>query len=205
MSPLRRLAAGSLLLAALPSIARGQTTYELHLEALGQASAGGNIPWDSAQGLSWSSFRGRPHPGLFQAAETHSNVTYLIGCLGQETRFTVLATFSTTESWVRPDVVRDSVASVRTLQHERTHFELTEILARELRRSLLDAKDLCPGQLQRARELFDSLSSVSKAWQSRYDTETVHGTNLESQARWTRAISAELDSLAAFAEPPPQT
>src|SRR5512147_2638708 len=73
-----------LLAAAVPSIAPAQTAYELHQEALGQARAGGNIPWSPTQGLTWNNFRGQPQQGLFKAAETFSSVTYLIGCLGRE-------------------------------------------------------------------------------------------------------------------------
>jgi hypothetical protein len=175
-----------------------QTAYELHLEALGQATAGGNIPWSPTQPLTWSNFRGQPHQGLFKAAETFSNVTYLIGCLGRETRFTVLTTFSTTESWVRTDVRHDSVASAQTLRHEQTHFDISEVLGRELRRALLQADDLCPNHLPRARELFDSLSHVSLTLQAQYDAETLHGTDTESQTLWGRSVLAQLDSLAAY-------
>lgn len=189
---------GCLLAATAPPIGIAQTTYELHLEALGHARAGGNIPWSPNQPLTWSLFRGQPHQGLFKAAETSSNVTYLIGCLGRETRFTVLTTFSTTESWVRSDVRDDSVASAQTLLHEQTHFDLSEVLGRELRRALLQAPDLCPNHLARARELFDSLSNASTALQAKYDAETVHGTHPESQLRWRQAVLAQLDSLAVF-------
>ncbi len=196
---LRRLCACALgLTVAIPSTGRAQSVIDLHREAVGQARAGGNLPWSPAQALTWQNFRGPPREGLFKAAETFSSVTYLIGCLGRETRFTVLATFSTTESWVRRDIRSDSVAGPQTLRHEQTHFDLTEVLARELRRTLHQAEGLCPNRLQRARELFDSLSTVSQALQARYDAETLHGTSLESQGEWSRAVRARLDSLGSF-------
>jgi len=185
---------------ALASAAAAQTTHELHREALGRAEAGGNFPWAETRPLGWDDFRGRPHRGLFKAAETVSSVTYLIGCLGQEVRFTVLTTFSTTESWVRADLRDDAEASVRILRHEQTHFDLTEVFGRELRRALGAAVGLCPGDLPRARAVFDSLSTVSQALQARYDAETLHGTDPERQEQWSQAVRARLASLAAYGD-----
>jgi hypothetical protein len=184
-----------------PSTAGAQTAADLRREAEGQARAGGNLPWDSATPLAWSQFRAKPQPAYFTAAQTSSSVTYLIGCLRTEARFAVLATFSTTESWVRPDVSPDSIAGPQTLRHEQTHFDLSEVFARELRRALGTTPGLCPANLQAARQLFDSLSAVSKALNARYDEDTGHGTVLDAQAVWSARVRAQLDSLAAFADP----
>ncbi len=178
-----------------------QTTQQLAREALEHAKAGGQIAWDSSRPLTWTDFRARPHAGLFKAAETVSTVTYLIGCLGQETRFTVLTTFSTMESWVRPDVRADPAASDAMLQHEQTHFDITELFGRELRRALDAADGLCPHDLARARALFDSLSTASRQLQERYDRETRHGTDRDAQAFWSTWVRALLLPQAAPAPP----
>jgi uncharacterized protein DUF922 len=191
---------GCLLAFGMPSSSHAQSTLELRQEAEAHARAGGNLPWTPDLHLAWRHFRGHPQSAYFTAAQTSSDVTYVIGCNGHETRFVVLATISTTESWVRPDIPGDSVASAQTLRHEQTHFDMSEILARELRRTLTSAAgDLCPSHLQAARQLFDSLSGVSKALQARYDEETGHGTRLDAQTTWSRWVTARLDSLAAYA------
>ncbi|MBP6669142.1 MAG: hypothetical protein KA180_06820 [Gemmatimonadales bacterium] len=181
-----------LLACGVPARGAAQTTEQLAREALEHAKAGGHVAWDSARPLTWSDFRARPHAGLFKAAETVSTVTYLIGCLGQEARFTVLTTFSTMESWVRPDVRADPAASAAMLRHERTHFDLTELFGRELRRALGAADGLCPHDLARARALFDSLDTASRQLQDRYDRETAHGTHGEQQAAWSAWVQAWL-------------
>lgn len=207
MTPLRpALTLGILLALGAPSIGVAQTTFELLQEAEGQARAGGNLPWQAGQALAWSNFRGAPRQAYFTAAQTSSAVTYVIGCNGHEARFAVLATFSTTESWVRPGIPGDSIASARTLRHEQTHFDISEVFARELRKSFFAERGLCPNNLQAARQLFDSLNNVSKALNAKYDDETAHGTNLDAQAEWSRWITARLDSLAAYSGllPPPR-
>lgn len=184
----------------MPCMIQAQSVLELRQEAEAHARAGGNLPWAPDFRLTWSDFRGQPQSSYFTAAQTSSDVTYVIGCNGRETRFVVLATISTTESWVRPDITRDSTASAQTLRHEQTHFDMSEILARELRQTLTSAAgNLCPSHLQTARQIFDSLSGVSKALQARYDEETEHGRQLDQQASWSRWVTARLDSLSAYA------
>ena len=48
--------------------------------------------------------------------------------------------------------------------------------------------DLCPANLNGARQLFDSLNVVSRALHIRYDEETGHGTRLDSQTAWTAQV-----------------
>lgn len=202
----RDRASGTLALLLGVVIASGsaaQTTQQLAREALEHAKAGGQFAWDATRPLTWSDFRARPHAGLFKAAETVSTVTYLIGCLGPETRFTVLTTFSTMESWVRPDVRADPAASDAMLRHEQTHFDITELFGRELRRALGAEGGLCPHDLARARALFDSLSTASRQLQDRYDRETGHGTLPDRQAEWSQAMVARLASLEAYSGDPP--
>jgi hypothetical protein len=190
----------SLALLVLAAASRGaaQTATDLRREAEGLARAGGHILWDSTVPLAWPQFRGHPGPAYFTAAQTSSAVTYHIGCLGQETRFAVLATFSTTESWVRPDIPQDSVASPLMLRHEQTHFDLTELFARELRRAFRTTPGLCPTNLHRARQLFDSLNAVTDALQAQYDRDTAHGMRVDFQTVWSAQVRARLDSLASY-------
>jgi len=194
----RTHAVGLTLLLLVTGKSLAQTTADLRREAEGLARAGGNLPWDSTAPLVWTQFRGPPRPVYSTAAETSSSVTYEIGCLGQETRFAVLATFSTTESWVRPDIPKDSIASRQILGHEQTHFDITEVFAREFRRALASTTGLCPGNLNGARQLFDSLNAASRILHTRYDDETGHGTRADSQAAWTARVRARLDSLAPY-------
>jgi hypothetical protein len=193
-----RLVASLALLLLGTSRGLAQTASDLLRQAEGMARSGGNLPWDSTAPLVWTQFRGQPQPAYFTAAQTSSAVTYQVGCLGPETRFAVLATFSTTDSWVRPDIPKDSIASPQILRHERTHFDLTEVFARELRRALATTPGLCPTNLGGARQLFDSLRTVSNALHSRYDEETAHGTRVDSQAAWSARVRAHLDSLAGY-------
>ncbi len=93
------------------------------------------------------------------------------------------------------DIPGNRNANARTLKHEQTHFDITEIFARKLRKSFEGATGLCPDRPKDARKLFDRLSEESQDIQSRYDNETAHGMSFDAQTRWTRSVEAGLDSL----------
>lgn len=170
---------------------------ELHERLARQVKAEGSLVW-STHRLSWKDFRGKPRLGTSTAAQTSSGVTYLVECHGERFGFAVLATFAPVESWVRPDIPSNRSANTRTLRHEQTHFDITEIFARKLRRAFEDARDFCPDHPRDARKLFDRLSRESQDIQDRYDRETAHGMSFDAQTRWSRSVEAGLDSLAKY-------
>lgn len=191
-----QLIAGGLISSlALP--AQAQSSPDLARTLARQVAAEGSLAWTTHR-LSWKHFHGRPRLGTSTAAQTSSGVTYVVECHGERFRYAVLATFSPAESWVRPDIPPHRTASPRTLKHEQTHFDITELFARRLRRAFSSVRDICPSHPRDARKLFDRLSRESQSMQEQYDQETAHGTALDAQARWSRAVAASLDSLGGF-------
>lgn len=162
-----------------------------------QVKAEGSLIW-STRRLTWKEFHGKPRMGTSTAAQTSSGVTYIVECHGDEFRYAILATFSPVESWVRPDIPPNRKATVHTLKHEQTHFDITEVFARRLRKAFESATGFCPNHPKDARKVFDRLSRESQDTQSRYDDETAHGMSLDAQTRWSRSVGASLDSLAKY-------
>jgi hypothetical protein len=177
---------------ATPTVA--QVSPELVRTLAAQVKAESSLAW-STRALSWKDFHGRAKLGTSTAAQTASGVSYIVECHGENFRFAALSTFSPSESWVRPDIPPHRVASHRTLKHEQTHFDITELFARRLRKAFLTAEGICPNRPKDARKLFDRLSRESQSMQEQYDEETAHGTALDVQARWSRAVASSLDSL----------
>lgn len=191
------LLAGGLIASSLASPSGAQASPEIAHRLTARVAAEGSLVW-STHHLSWKDFRGRAKLGTSTAAQTSSGVTYIVECHGERFRFAVLATFAPTESWVRPDIPPHRTASTRTLRHEQTHFDITEVFARRLRRTFSTARGLCPDRPKDARKLFDRLSRESQAMQELYDDETAHGTAVDAQGRWSRAVATSLDSLGRF-------
>jgi len=192
-----QLIAGGLIISSMAPPAAAQGSPELSRTLASQVAAEGSLAW-STHRLSWRNFHGRPRLGTSTAAQTSSGVTYVVECHGERFRYAVLATFSPAESWVRPDIPPHRAASPRTLKHEQTHFDITEVFARRLRRAFSTVQAICPSHPKNARKLFERLSRESQSIQEQYDQETAHGTALDAQARWSRAVAASLDSLGGF-------
>ncbi len=191
------LTSGSL--AALLSAAAPSTADELMDRLAKQVKAEGSLIW-SARRLTWKEFHGKPRLGTSTAAQTSSGVTYIVECHGERFRHAVLATFSPVESWVRPDIPSNRNANARTLKHEQTHFDITEIFARKLRKAFEGATGICPDRPKDARKIFDRLSRESQDIQQRYDQETAHGMSFDAQSRWSRSVATGLDSLSEYSK-----
>ena len=194
-------AIAALLCPLVAETVHGQSPTRLSGTLRKQVAEEGLLVWSRKEPPSWKDFRGPARRGTTTAAQTSSGVTYLIQCRSSHLGFAVLATFSPRESWVRPDIPGNSAASRQSLRHERTHFDITELFARRLRRALAAAERICPGREDNVRKMFDGLADDSRHEQERYDRETAHGMSRDAQARWERLVRARLDSLARYADP----
>lgn len=184
-----------LMVPALSTSARAQSSAALADTLARQASQRSELTWSASHPITWSNFRGLSKPKGSTAAETASGVTYSVECDGSEKHFAVLATFSPADSWVRLDVPK-SPASEQILRHERTHFNITELFARQVRNELASSPERCPQWVKEAGQIFSRLKQHFDGIQSRYDRETAHGVRSGPQAEWNKLVTAQLDSAA---------
>lgn len=161
----------------------------------------GLLVWSPAALPDWSAFSGQPRLGTATAAETSSGVTYLIHCRGDTLSWAVLATFSPAQSWVRPDIVKDPETGPVSLRHEHTHFHISELLARWVRKGFAELRRPCPGGDERIHAVFQRLAADGAALQAQYDNETRHGLRRGAERRWQVEILDRLDQLRQYASP----
>jgi uncharacterized protein DUF922 len=155
--------------------------------------------WSGRRRLRWSDFQGAPATRGTEAAMTAYTMSYAWKCAGRTFEFRVLAAFRPRFSWVKDAVLRDSVESRRTLVHEQTHFDLTEVHARRMRRSFAALTGPCRRADTELNELAQRLVQEEKADQRRYDDETNHGLLLKQQAAWTAEVGRQLTALGRYA------
>lgn len=165
-----------------------------------QVVSQGLLVWSLQRPIQWSDFQGQPPMGGEGAAQTASSFTYHVECHDSAPAIVVMATFWPAQSWARPDIARRTPQGVRTLLHERGHFNISELFARRFHRAASETAGLCPGRTDSLAGLFDEQNRANTAMQDRYDRETVHGSDQEAQARWDAMIRASLDSLAHFGD-----
>ena len=141
--------------------------------------------WSAARRLVWSDFQGPPPSDGPEGAKTTYALYSGWKCRGDAFEFRVVAGFRTTQSWVKPAVLRDTVQSPTILAHEQVHFDLAEVHARLMRRYFAGLARPCRRSDAQLSAIVRRLEDETSAEQRRYDAETNHGLLADRQAEWS--------------------
>jgi predicted secreted Zn-dependent protease len=90
---------------------------------------------------------------------------------------------------VLPSVVADPAESTRMLQHERTHFDLTEVHARRMRRYFSQIMHPCTRPHEELQAAVTQFISAEAEAQARYDKETSYGRVAARQSAWNSDVA----------------
>jgi hypothetical protein len=162
-------------------------------------AAEGALPWDADRPLVWDVYRGHPPATPGQgAASTAYDLVHGMRCTGQRFEFVVIAAFQPERSWVLPSIVATPAESERMLQHERTHFDLTEVHARRMRRFFAQMLYPCTRPEADLQSALTQLIDQEAEAQARYDRETSYGRELDRQEAWNSDVARLLASFAAY-------
>lgn len=131
-------------------------------------------------------------------AVTVSSISYTAQQISpQEATVTITARFHPQESWTRyPHLTKPEEA----LEHEKKHFELTEIYARKLRKLVSNSRYSSARFKDEINKQFTDLVTQHRAEQVRYDHETNHSINHPQQIKWNARIDEQLASLTSYSE-----
>jgi hypothetical protein len=171
----------------------------LEAEISQQMAAHDAMAWSATRPLTWKDFRGTAPSGGMEGAQTAYSLFYGLRCTRSLFQFQVTTGFLPRESWVKPSVVANADESRRTLEHEQTHFDLSEVYARRMRKYFADLYRPCDQTLDRWRTVAQQYIRDEAAAQGRYDGETRHGLTLARQRAWGSDIVRQLKELDAFA------
>ncbi len=156
---------------------------------------GGRVKWSAYNKLDWYDFNGTPDTTLKRfAALSYTAVVYSHYCENGYLGSNVEAVFKTTESWVRPEARNDYY-----LEHERIHFDITELHARKLRDALAKYKFTC----NQEADFLRVVESVLDKWREmdrQYDRETSFSHNKYRQRDWYIFIHTKLQEYQEYAE-----
>ena len=150
------------------------------------------LSWREHLKLTWKDFRGKPQRNTGVAAVTASGITF--GYSLQRTnskivgfKYTVDSHFYPNKSWYDPALANDHI-----LQHERLHFDITELYVRQLRKHL-ETLELSEHIQRDIKRLHDDANQQLAQMQNRYDKETDHSRNDSIQAKWQVFVANELN------------
>lgn len=165
----------------------------------GDMAPDGAIPWSTARPLRWADFQGPPPSGGPEAARTAYGLFFGWKCRGRAFEFLVTAAFLPKQSWVKAVTMQDSVESRRTLRHEQTHFDVSELHARHMRQFFQGLADPCARTDDQLNVLARRFVTEEQAMQRRYDEETTHGLLATPQSGWNREVARQLAALSRYA------
>ncbi|MEM7036039.1 MAG: DUF922 domain-containing protein [Bacteroidota bacterium] len=152
-----------------------------------------SMEWHPDLQLKWRNFEGDVPDNSLHDAETHSGISFGWTCRGGYFNYDVKAYFYPEMSWHRGE------PSDRLLEHERRHFDITEIYARKLRKVYSELRNGCAMSKEVLKEKANEVREAWREKQREYDRETHHSTDREAQAKWNALIKAELKKLKPYA------
>jgi hypothetical protein len=156
------------------------------------------IAWSDDYRLSWSDFKGPITEGTTFVASTNSGLSfgYSIKIInGEPTNqftFRVNSYFYPQLSWYNPERVND-----RVLQHEQTHFDITELHARKLRKRIAQF-DFTNNVKEQLDVIYDKNERERRAMQAQFDFETDHSVLRAPEAAWEQKIATLLQTYEAY-------
>ena len=155
------------------------------------------IEWTPGRKLTHLDFKGVPgkdEPDSNAAATWSGFQMEFTGAqLFKSPRFYVSCIFDCNKSWMKPEVQHNR----NVLQHEQTHFDISEVYARKMRQAL-KLGYIKEYNIDNANDIYKHYLEASKVRQDLYDLESEHGRNMLQQQKWDTAIATELAELGTF-------
>ena len=150
--------------------------------------------WKEGRPLTWDDFNGKPER-RFAAASTHYDILKSISKKEDESvTVKIEAVFFRSSSWKKKSWVNEQV-----LAHEQKHFDIVELFARKLRRSIQESKFKNYLEVtQKVNELYDKNDKEMDIFQDKYDDETDGSMNGAKQREWEKKITKEINDLKKF-------
>ncbi|MEZ4859001.1 MAG: DUF922 domain-containing protein [Flavobacteriaceae bacterium] len=154
------------------------------------------IAWDKNRPLTWEDFKGIPNRADDFVASTNSGVSFSFSFSERNgeasVTYTVLSNFYPNLSWYRKDRVTTYI-----LEHEQTHFDISELHARKLRKALSSVphnKDF----KEKAEQIYNALEMERREMQTQYDKESDHSNIKEYEYRWRDYVAEQLKAFEAW-------
>ena len=155
------------------------------------------IKWEKSKPLTWEDFKAKPESSSEFYAMTNSGVTFGWNYTTKkgipELTHEVFAKFAPHKSWVKKEFADESL-----LAHEQLHFDITELYARMLRKSI---SEYTPGEniREELRQIYEKNGEERNAMQARFDEETDHGNDNNTERTWKKIVEIELERFEQFA------
>ncbi|MBP6680227.1 MAG: hypothetical protein KA166_03490 [Saprospiraceae bacterium] len=162
------------------------------------------VDYAAVTSFNWSLFKGKVNiqhlneMGDNTQAVTVSSLSYTADAItDRSATLKVVAQFNPNESWTRyPNMERQEIA----LDHEKRHFDITEIYARKIRKAIATGHFTSKHFSDALNTLFKDFTSQHRAEQNKYDFETMHSMDAVQQKKWNKWIDEQLEALSDYSK-----
>jgi hypothetical protein len=156
-----------------------------------------SIVWHPDLELQWSNFKGNPKPSDKAVALTASGITFALSTKKTDTQlidftYQIQAVFYPEKSWYVNRPLSDIV-----LDHERLHFDITELFARKFKKQISESQFTINISAE-IKDIYDSINEELDDMQRRYDLETNHSQNIKKQKEWEQLVALEIHRLSHY-------
>lgn len=150
------------------------------------------IHWSENRKLSWDDFKAPPVRSGSTAALTATHLGFSYNMVNGKITFTIECRFDKNKSWglVKNDWI---------LQHEQGHFDIAEIFARRLHKSITGYTFNRNSFQKDLDGLYSRIVEEKEKYQQQYDDETDYSRNKTKQEEWLKKIAAGLAEYKSWA------
>lgn len=158
------------------------------------------LVWSTDRKLTWADYLAQPPAG--EAGEVAISALSLVWgfrCRGDVLDFQTVAAFYRDGSWVKGALLREPDRGRGVLAHEQTHFDLTELYARMMRRFFGTLNRPCDRSPLELTALGNQFVRYEGDAQREYDDESAHGKQPAIQSEWEENVESALSALHTYA------
>ncbi len=146
--------------------------------------------------LTWDDFKGKPERRFAAASTSYDILKHVYKKDSKNATVKIEAVFFCKDSWKKSSWINDQV-----LAHEQKHFDIVELYARKLRKTLSETKFSSLTDLEeKIQSLYDANDKAMDQYQDQYDDETDGSMNGDKQREWQASIIKDIKALDAYKE-----
>ncbi len=149
------------------------------------------LEWNEFYKLSWTDFKGEPGANAAGDAGTSVKIIAKPYLVKNQVKYDVYVLFNRNKSWKRDE-------SAELLAHEQLHFDLAELYARMIRKTIYQLSEKGVHEIKVFNKAIHQLLEESNEADRQYDIETLHGALDRKQAEWSEKVKSELAGLKAY-------
>lgn len=164
------------------------------LSSCQQLASDSVLVWcDGSHQLFWNNFQGQVRESDGDAGSYSNAIVDLVAdSINDVVSLKVYAVFYSKLSWTK--FKNDSIL----LMHEQLHFDISELVARSLRKKLrgklVSNEAIDDLVIEATKYITEEMRQIN----TQYDLETDHGRNIKEQMLWNKRIEMGLDSLSEY-------